>query len=99
MIKTPRFRLIAPLFEPLANPPLNGQPEHKGMARRLALSILPLPLLALAEPVVPVTACLWLAVTVYGGLVAWARGGTPIKLLEISVAVTLGSLALVTLGP
>jgi len=67
---------------------------HRAIAGRLALSLLPLPLVALAGPVLPVAVSLWLAV----GL-AWARGATPIKLLEIGAAVTLGSLALVTLAP
>jgi hypothetical protein len=101
MINTAHFRPIERLFRqrPLVNL-LNGQrDEHKRAARRLALSILPVPLLALAEPALSVTACLWLAVALYGGLVMWARGGTFIKLLEIGVAVTLGSLALVTHGP
>jgi hypothetical protein len=69
------------------------------MAQRLALSALPLPLLALAAPAVPVTVCLWFAASLYGALIAWARGGTVLKLLEIAAAVSLGSLALVTLGP
>ena len=78
---------------------LNGQrDEHKRAARRLALSILPVPLLALAEPALSVTACLWLAVALYGALVMWAPAGPFIKLLEIGAAVALGSLALVTLG-
>jgi hypothetical protein len=73
--------------------------QRRAAAKRLALSVLPLPLLALAEPAVPVTVCLWLTVFLYGALIVWARGGTLIKLLEIGAAVSLGSLALVTLGP
>lgn len=68
-------------------------------AGRLVLTILPLTPLAFADAPTPVAVCLWLAVAFYGGLLAWPSGGTLIKLLEVGVAVTLGSLALVTPAP
>lgn len=84
---------------------VSGLSSHAGCrgegapAQRLALSLLPLSLFALAELAVPLTGCLWLAACLYAGLIAWGRAGYLIKLTEIGAAVTLGSLALVTLTP
>jgi hypothetical protein len=71
----------------------------RAIAQRLVLSIVPLPMLALAEAALPMTACLWLAGCLYACLIAWGRGGTLIKVVEIGAATTLCSLALVTLTP
>ena len=91
------------LFQPIEAPAQSHKrdAQYRGrrtIALRLALSSLPLLLLALSEPFAAVEARLWLTVALYSGLIAWASGGTPIKLMELGAAAVLCSLALVNTG-
>jgi hypothetical protein len=91
------------LFQPIEAPAQSHKRDahqrgRRTIALRLALSSLPLLVLALSEPFAPVEAQLWLAVALYSGLIAWASGGTPIKFMELGAAAVLCSLALVNTG-
>jgi hypothetical protein len=71
--------------------------RHKASMQRALLRLLPVPLVALAEPI-PIDGCLWFSVGLYVGLLAFTRGRPLVKALDICAATAMGALALVTIG-